>query len=871
MARELLERGGALSTLDRALRAAGDGRGRVVLLAGEAGIGKSSVLRTFRRSIPGDVRVLTGGCDDLLTPRALGPLRDAATGDARLASVLGTAGRDELFGALQSELAGPPVTALLIEDLHWADDATLDVLGYLARRADEMRLLLVLTMRPDLLADHPLRRMVGGLLGEHVVRLTLDPLSPGAVARLAGPTRWDAATVHQMTGGNPFYVTETLAVEPGPDVPETVAQAVIARTRMLSAPSRTAVELLSVIPGAVEIELAEVVLDTRLAALDEAEQLGILELGPDGIRFRHELARRAVEADSSRLGRLAAHRCVVAALLARPRRDVTRIVHHAMAASDATTVIRHAPDAGRECAAAGSHRQALRHFEAALRYADRLEPAERARLLDDHAWELYNAHRFDAAVRESERAVALFAQLGDQVAHGEALIRLSRHRYMAGDTDDGIAAARAGVAVLRATDRPESIAFALVSLGSLLALGGGTGEACPVLDEAVAVATGAGRTDLVGLGLNYLSIARPALSGRQRIELVSGSRRVAGERAYEAAARAFTNTAELMYRYLDLDDLERCVDEGLTFTAEHGFRSHAYNLEVHRNLLAMRRGRWTVAETGLRALIDQLDDPGMLEVYSVPPLARLRTRRDADDTAATGAELARLWRRALRQKSLLGLAFAGSALVEWAWLCDRPQVSAKVLDEWRPHATRPAAAPVTAELLTYARRAGLSPPIPDDLPEPWASGLRGDSAAAARAWERIGDPYERALSLWDGGNLDDAVNALGLLDDLDARVPARRLREWLRRNGIRSVPRGPQARTRSNPAGLTGRQLDVLALVSQGRTNQEIADELVLSVRTVEHHIATVLTKLGAASRHEAAEIAFAPDAATVTASLAAR
>ena len=349
MARELLERSAAMATLAQALRSAADGRGRVVLLTGEAGIGKSTVLRAFRRSIPRGVRVLTGGCDDLLTPRALGPLRDAVVDDPRLTAILTGAGRDELFGALHNELTGPQVTALLIEDLHWADDATLDVLGYLARRADQLRLALVLTMRPDLLADHPLHRMVGSLLGEHVVRLTLDPLSSHAVARLAGPTRWDAGTVHQITGGNPFYVTETLAVEPGQAVPETIAQAVIARTRILSAASRAALQRLSVIPGAVEIDLAEAILGPQLATLDEAEQLGILELTPDGIRFRHELARRAVEADTPALSRLSAHRAVVAALLARPRRDVTRIVHHAIAAADADASARPPGRTGRRC------------------------------------------------------------------------------------------------------------------------------------------------------------------------------------------------------------------------------------------------------------------------------------------------------------------------------------------------------------------------------------------------------------------------------------------------------------------------------------------------------------------------------------------
>lgn len=245
----------------------------------------------------------------------------------------------------------------------------------------------------------------------------------------------------------------------------------------------------------------------------------------------------------------------------------------------------------------------------------------------------------------------------------------------------------------------------------------------------------------------------------------------------------------------------------------------------------------------------------MLELYSGPPLARLQARRDTDGNEA-GETLQRAWRRALHQKSLLGLAFAGTALVEWSWLHTRPDLARQVIEEWLPHAGRPTAAPVTGELLSFARLAGVTMPDHLDATEPWASALRGEWVAAARVWWALGDSYQRALCLWQAGDVAHGLIALGLLDDLGAHAPARLMRDDLRSRGVRTVPRGPQSRTRDNPAGLTDRQLDVLRLAARGHTNQQIADELVLSVRTVEHHMSTVLAKFGVSTRQEAAEIA---------------
>ena len=120
-------------------------------------------------------------------------------------------------------------------------------------------------------------------------------------------------------------------------------------------------------------------------------------------------------------------------------------------------------------------------------------------------------------------------------------------------------------------------------------------------------------------------------------------------------------------------------------------------------------------------------------------------------------------------------------------------------------------------------------------------------------WERRGDPYARALELLDSGEAGPTLEALAALDDLGARPAAARARRVLRGLGVAVVPRGPVASTRANPAGLTGRQVEILHLLAAGLTNAEIAARLVVSVRTVDHHVSAVLQKLGLANRREAA------------------
>ena len=664
----LLERDDTLATLVGAVEDAAAGRGSVALVSGGAGIGKTSVVRAFTREAAGRARMVLSACDDLMAPRALGPLRDAALeSGGPLADAFAEGGPvDGVYAAVLAELAATPPTALVVEDVHWADDATIDVLGYVARRIESIPAVLVLSFRDDELGpSHPLERLLGALAGRPVHRLALTPLSRTAVRRLAASTGADAGAVHRVTGGNPFFVTEVLA-SPGDVVPLTVVEAVLARVRRLGPDCREALEQLSVVPSRVSFELAGVLLGDRIDALAEAELAGVLEVSAHHLGFRHELARRAIERSLPALARrrLAAH--VLHALQQRERPERASLMHFAVEAGDVETVLAVGPAAAREAARAGSHRQALAHLESVRPHLARLGERERASVLDDYGWELYNAHRFREAVDAGRAAAALYDQLGDPIAVAHCLVRVSRHLFMAGETVEAEECAERAVRILEPTGDDAALASASLHRGAILALIDEPERATGMLELARDLALRAGHGDLAALALNYLGVAAVERGDPGGLQLVRDSVEAAlGESHHEAAARGYCNVAELLYREGRLAELEACIADGLPFARERGFWSHAYNLELHRCVLQLRRGDLDGALAGLRELVHGVEDPGMLFAYSVPWLGRALARRG--DPAAGGL-LAAAWdgaaapaaaaRRRLRRPGLRGVGVA---------------------------------------------------------------------------------------------------------------------------------------------------------------------------------------------------------------------
>lgn len=247
---QLLERGADLAVLDDSVAASARGGGSFVLISGEAGIGKTSLLRAFVDRLDRDIRVLSGACDDLATPRTLGPFHDMAqAGAQRLREALQSGERSKLFPAVLAELDDPLSTVVVtIEDLHWSDDGTLDVLRFLARRLESIRAVIVLTYRSDEIDEqHGLRGVLATASGPRIHRIELRGLSRHALTALTEKAEMSADTLLAVTGGNPFYVTEVLASDHA-GVPPTVADAVLARVSHLSQRAQAALRLVAVVP-----------------------------------------------------------------------------------------------------------------------------------------------------------------------------------------------------------------------------------------------------------------------------------------------------------------------------------------------------------------------------------------------------------------------------------------------------------------------------------------------------------------------------------------------------------------------------------------------------------------------------------------------
>ena len=212
MSRDLFERDPELAELRRRCGRHG-GRGRVVLLHGEAGIGKTSLINALRGDPPrrrtGAHRFVRCHVDP---PYARPVARPCGAVGPRLGEALRAGDREEVLTAIQEELIVAPGTVLVIEDAHWADEATLDVLRFLARRIDDLPVVVVLTYRDELDRDHPLTRLLGDLgHGDRVERIALHHLSAAAVGALAAGSGLDARSHLRDTEGNPYFVSELVA------------------------------------------------------------------------------------------------------------------------------------------------------------------------------------------------------------------------------------------------------------------------------------------------------------------------------------------------------------------------------------------------------------------------------------------------------------------------------------------------------------------------------------------------------------------------------------------------------------------------------------------------------------------------------------
>lgn len=855
---ELLERSHELSGLaDHLADVVEQTHGRVVVVRGEAGIGKTALLRRFCADHGTSARVLWASCDPLFTPRPLGPLLDLArlTEGELQARIEAGAKPHDVSAALLRELASGGPSVLVLEDLHWADEATLDVLRLLTRRVDSVPVLLVATYRDEQLhRTHPLRIVLGELPSrEQVTRMELTGLSLQSVAALADTSAVDAEELYARTGGNPFFVTEALAAETEL-VPETVRDAVLARAARLSESARALLDAVAVVPQRVEVWLLEALAEAALDALDECLGSGILRSEADGVAFRHELARLAIEDSLAPDQAVVLHRRALVALAdpAITAPDFARLAHHAEAAGNAQAVLRFAPAAAEQAAALGAPREAQNQYARALRFDDGLADEPRVELLKRYADMGYLTDMREDALEALDEALRIHRAAGDLVEQGDTLRLRSRLLTCMGRTAEAPASGHQAVLVLEQAPPGRELARTYAALSHVSMLVDEFQETIEWGTRAIRLAEQVADTEALVSALDNvgsMELMRGVEAGREKLDR---SLRLAEQAGLDPdVGRAYINLVAAYGRRGDWSSADPFIAAGIEYCRERGLEAWLRCLLSARAESELARGRWDDAAATATSILQAPRDSVVGPVSdALTVLGRVRARRGdpeywplLDEAKAIADEVG----------DLQFIAAIAAARAEAAWLEGDHEAVASETEHAYRLAVELAQPSFAGELGSWRRRAGLRIEPDVEMNEVYQLQVTGNWDRAARLWHERGCPYESALALADSDDARVLHRSLEQLHELGARPAAAIVARRLRRLGQRGLPTGPRPRTRENPAGLTQRQLEVLELIAQGLRNADIARRLVVSEKTVGHHVSAILSKLGARTRGEAA------------------
>jgi ATP/maltotriose-dependent transcriptional regulator MalT len=848
---ELLERAADVGVVQSAADAVRrTRRGRLLLLAGEAGIGKTSLVRAACESHPGPV--LWGGCDPLETPRALGPLLDVADelGGEFARQIDEGADAGELFASLTASLKRREPAIIVLEDLHWTDEATLDFVRFGGRRIEELNGLLVLTYRDEELdRTHPLRLAIGELPGgPAITRWRLEPLSAGAVQDLAADSDLDAEALHARTGGNPFFVSEALAA--GQEIPDTVRDAVLARFARVGPQAQALLEAVAIVPSQAEVALLESIAGDEIGALDECLAAGMLQPAGSAVRFRHEIARAAVEGTLPPQRAVELNRRTLRFLAEQARADPARLAHHAEAAGDSEAVLEHAPVAAARAAAVGAHREAAAQLERALRYADGLPVGERTALLGRAAHEYWLVGRLTEAVELAKEEAEAYRREGDSIREAEALRGIGWPLWILGRMDEARECVERAVAILEELPPGPEVGRAYAGMALLETMCDDRDAALRWGDSALNLAREIGGFSAVEalalVSIGGAEFARGEDSGRQTAE--RGADLARRHSLFTELATAFIVLARGALRSRRLELAARYAAEGIELCERYdfeGWRPHAVAIQSEVELAT---GNWdAAAEHAFAVLATGGVGPATVEAASA--LGRLRARRGDPEVwplldraleLAAGADLARS-------------AAVAPARCEAAWLEGRDADALAETERVWPLVKASGDPWMCGEIADWRRRVGGDDDLDVDVPEPYALARAGRFGDAAEAWEALGCTYDAAIARAESDREEDLRAALSGFRELGADAAATRVQRDLRERGIRDIKTGPRASTRENLAGLTRREAEVLGLIAEGLRNAEIAERLFLSERTVATHVSSILRKLDVRSRGQAA------------------
>ena len=825
-----------------------------MVIYGEAGIGKTSLIEYFVQTKKESLRFLRGSCDPLKIPHPLSPLIDIARQipDEELSQMLWEPSRPIIFHACIEKLQTlTQPTVVVFEDIHWADEATYDLLIYLGRRIQETNCLMIVTYRDDALPqDHPIRNVVGRLTGQHIERLALNCLSKKAVVSLARNTAISGENLYNLTDGNPFYVTEFLENNSG-NLPNSVSESIVARFIHQPPEVQKILEFAAIIPKKTcNFWLLEAVWKVPLEVFEQCAESGLVEFETDGLVFRHALMRQAIAESLHSIRRKMLHMLAIDGLIKSQAHGInvgfTHIVYHAEIINDVPAILKYAPMAAQEAINLGAHQQAANHYRLMLNHLVTADSVERADIHDALAYECYLTGQLNEACQNSEVALQVWRDHLLVPNEVNSLLKLSRFHWFLGNHSTAEEFAEQALEI--AGKLPDSIylARAYSNRSQLHMLKSETIKAIALGEKALALAERIQSNEVMSHALNNIGTAQWESGDKLGIASLTKSLQIAEEHHLEEhVARAYTNIYSMAVRFRQYKFGLPYFKAGLAYCEKQNLDSWDLYMRGWLARSCFEQGQWQDAQDEVEKILQVKETSAAIRQPAILTKACLAVRQGDEHSNEAVNEA---WDIADKMHEITRIIPTMAIRAEDAWLNNALHTMVDELtdlfnlvlqgkDEWQ-----------TGVIAFWLWKAGKLDSLQGLIAQPYLLQITGDWQAAAVLWKELMCPYEQALALMDGDN-QAQFEALKIFDSLGAEPAASRLRNNMRAAGIF----GPHRETRANPAGLTKRQMEVLEFLVKGMTDAEIAKSLYISSKTVGHHVSAILNKLEVRTRHEAA------------------
>jgi DNA-binding CsgD family transcriptional regulator len=850
---ELIERDGFLRSLETLFESVIEGEGHCILLSGEAGIGKTSLIKSFYKEKKDNCKIYQGTCDALFTPRPLAPIYDIIwqiqkdTNENELHNVDKSLLFNQLFNGLEQQRK--PVI-IIIEDIHWADEATLDFIKFFARRIGRIHCLFILSYRDnEILDNHPLRNVLGQLSPDSITRLHLQPLSKDAVEKMAEERGYKGEDVFSISGGNPFYVTEILASY-SPGVPDNIKDSILSVYHRQEKGTKNAWEICSVIPEGLEINRFGKIKSSWDEGMDHCFALQIIIIKKNRVVFKHELYRRTIEGSLSPFKRIALNKKMLELFLDsfEAEGEIERIVHYAKNANENKLVVKYAPIAARQAACVGAHIEASKLFLTAIEYSDGNDEDQMVEFYESYAYECYLTNQTKDAIIYQGKALKVWQKKKEIERAGHSLSFLSRLWWFNGNRQEAEKYGKQAIEILESQPASKAKAMAYSNMSQLKMLSDDKAECVEWGNKAIEMAKKIKDDEILSHAMNNVGsiLWKVNFSDESGKKMLFESLDIALKNSFhEHAARSYSNIASIYLLYKEYELAKQVLEVGINYCEERNLDSSKNYKLYAKARVFLETGDWQRAASILENLVSNPSQVGSVKIAALAALAIIKIRKGEEDALIYLIEAKQLALKTNEHHRIIPVMIAE---LQYEWLTGKQRITEEELKLSNDLIQRVENIFLNSEFsfwLQKVRKKDLRLP---ELYEPYKLLKEGKCRLAAAYWETKDCPFEKAFALY-AGNEEDKKNALLIFQQIGADAVYEKIKMEMRADGIKKIPRGLRESTKTNPAQLTNRELDVLHLLQKGIQNKEIAGTLFISPKTADHHISNILFKLEVKSR----------------------